>query len=167
MKTNALVVAACSISIALFSSFPSITAMSNFAFTISMRIKTIAVKIPNSAKSKGEQYFGSNKENAKLIICTTSNPENKVLKFKNRFLLVVLAFIYAKVTHYFLAINELFCFRFGSVFGICICWFFISIVKYVLSCEIRTLVYFYFYWYETKRFYFDIAFIIYFHRFAQ
>ena len=64
-------------------SFPSMTATSNFAFTISITMNKMEVQIPNSAKSLGEKYFGKTKENKKLMICTAIKPVNNTEKFLN------------------------------------------------------------------------------------
>jgi hypothetical protein len=79
---------------------PSITAISSFALLTSISIKTIDVKIPNSANCAGEKYLGNNKENTKLMICTNTNPKKSVEKFLKKDIFLLVKVINAKLLLY-------------------------------------------------------------------
>lgn len=77
--------------------FPSMTAMSNLALMISIKIYIMEIKIPNSANEVAEIYFGKMREKIKLMTCTNANPENSLAKLEKIKLDSDVAFIHAKL----------------------------------------------------------------------
>ena len=93
----AIPMAAFAIFSACSSFFPSMTAISNFALMISIRINKMEIKIPNSANEVAVTYFGKMSEKIKLMTCTNANPENSLAKLEKIELDSDVAIIHAKL----------------------------------------------------------------------